>query len=312
MVFRLIADRALRAINPPAPEPRPPAPAIPLFYDFVTSGLEAAFEAACERLQVTSIQSPRRVPGSKSCGGPVEARDGTAGWVKVSGVPSGHENIRRERERSARAIANVRTPELLATTEWMSGAIEWQAVLTRFVALPDINQFVSDAGGSLARNDDWIAQLRATLNQIAAIPTAHYCLTEQYVAGAIVARFGPDAPRVAGEWHTAHGDLNWGNLTVPDLVVYDWETWGLAPRAYDAAYLMVHSFLDPNFMARLESEFSDEFSTESGCVGLLVACAEMLDFIEARRHDEHHGRNIKAIAHRGLARYFEAASGVRD
>jgi hypothetical protein len=38
----------------------------------------------------------------------------------------------------------------------------------------------------------------------------------------------------------------------------------------------------------------------------------MLNFIEARRHDEHHGRNIKAIAHRGLARYFEAASGVRD
>ncbi|MDT9702411.1 hypothetical protein, partial [Streptomyces sp. P17] len=64
-------------------------------------------------------------------------------------------------------------------------------------------------------------------------------------------------------------------------------------------------------MHRLEREFMDEFSTPSGCVGLLVACAEMLNHIEASDLDPQHARNIEAIAQRGLDRFF-AANSAKD
>jgi hypothetical protein len=199
----------------------------------------------------------------------------------------------------------VPTPRILACAEWESAGVEWHAVMTSLVSSPTIKQFFN-AGGSLAHDDRWVGLLRDVLGRIAALPTDHRCFSEQYVANAILARFGRDAPRFAAQWQTAHGDLNWKNLTAPDLVVFDWETWGLAPRAYDAAYLMVHLFEDIRIMERLEREYDSEFATESGCVGLLVACAEMLNFLEASGRDSRHSRNIEAIAERALRRHSDA------
>lgn len=303
MFFQSIARHVLDAVHPQGLSGNSPAPEA-LCYGFVTEGFDAAFDTACRRLRVRPLQNPIRGFGSKSCGGEVELTDGGAGWLKVSGIPRGSVNVRRERERSAGTFG-IRTPRILAATAWGAGGIDWYAVLMPQVSSPTIKQFV-DAGGSLAQDDRWIGLLRTALAQIAAIPTTQHRLTRAYVAQTILTRFGPDAPNVATEWRTAHGDLNWTNLTVPDLVVYDWETWGLAPRGYDEAYLMVHSIEDVSFMDRLEREFADDFSTQSGCVSLLVACAEMLNYIEADRLGAHHGRNVAAIAQRGLARYFDA------
>jgi hypothetical protein len=276
-----------------------------LVYGFVTSGFETAFTKAARRLGVTPLAG--RVNGyrNKSCGGPVRSADGAMQWLKVSGVPRRTVNVRREREKSAPDANGIRTPKVLATTEWRSRGIEWYAVITTPVDAPTVRQFV-DGGGSLAEDETWLGMLKTTLERLAEIPCTHHYLTEPYVTAAIVARFGDGAPNVAAEWRTAHGDLSWPNLTVADLVLYDWETWGLAPRGYDAAYLMVQSIWDVDLMHRLEREFLDEFSTPSGCVGLLVACAEMLNHIEASHLDPQHARNVEAIARRGLARYDAA------
>lgn len=273
-----------------------------LFYGYVTRGVEAAFAEACLRLQLTPLQEPRRGFGSKSCGGRVHSADGSISWLKVSGIPAGSVNIRRDREKAARHISGVRTPQILASLDWTSGGVDWYATSMTLAPSPTIKQFV--VTGSLAQDDRWISSLRDVLNQIAAIPTSHHRHNPEYVASAILTRFGPHAPRVATEWRTAHGDMNWANLTAPELMLFDWETWGLAPRAYDISYLMVHSIEDCAFMYRLEREFACEFETQSGCVGLLVACAEMLNNIEVNRLGMQHAHNVEDIARRGLNRHF--------
>ncbi|MEZ5820330.1 MAG: hypothetical protein R3D82_05945 [Xanthobacteraceae bacterium] len=301
MIFKSIASLVLMTVRPRIRTGRPDAE-VPLFYGFVTRGLDAAFEEACRRLKVTQMQTPQHSLGSKSAGGRIRFGDGSLGWLKVSGVPVGTMNPRRQREASPRVRNDIPTPQVFRTIQWTSKAIRWQATTMSLVVFPTVDRFLAD-GGSLAGDDEWIARLRTALSQIAALTCSHHCMTQEYVAHAILPRFGPDAPHVATEWHTAHGDLSWGNLTAPELFVLDWESWGLAPRAYDAAYLTVHSMEDVDLMLRLEQEFADEFSSSSGCVGLLVACAEMLNRIEAEQLDAWHARNIEAIAQRGLHRY---------
>lgn len=304
MFLRSAASRLVGALSPKdhsaiAPEN--------LVYGFVTRGFEKAFIRACRRLRVTPLSDRLHGFNAKSCGGLVRSADDSLQWLKLSGVPRGTTNMRREREKSMPVLDGLRTPQVLATTTWRSRGVEWYAVAMTPVSSPTVRDFL-DGGGSLAHDEDWLGRLRATLGQLASIPTTHRCLSEPYVAAAIRERFGAEAPTVATEWHTAHGDLSWANLTVPDLVLYDWETWGLAPRAYDAAYLMVQSIWNIDLMHRLEHEFRDEFATPSGCVGLLVACAEMLNYIEASGIDPAHARRVEAIARRGLERHAAARS----
>jgi thiamine kinase-like enzyme len=92
--------------------------------------------------------------------------------------------------------------------------------------------------------------------------------------------FGPDTPHVADEWHTAHGDTNWSNVTSPQLTLLDWELWGRAPRAFDLASLAAFACGEPELQQRLEAAFADELSTRSGQVAYLLALAEVLDLIE--------------------------------
>jgi hypothetical protein len=47
------------------------------------------------------------------------------------------------------------------------------------------------------------------------------------------------------EWITAHADLNWANLTGPQLWILDWVDWGRAPRGLDAANLWFGSLAVP-------------------------------------------------------------------
>jgi hypothetical protein len=304
MVLRSAASRLVEALSP---KDRSAIASENLVYGFVTKGLDKAFMRACRSLRVTPM--PDRIHGfqAKSCGGLVRSADGSPQWLKVSGVPLGTTNPRREREKAMPVLDGLRTPQVLATLTWRSRGIEWWAVAMTPVSSPTVRDFL-DGGGSLAHDEAWLGRLKATLGQLARIPTTHRYLSEPYVAAAIRERFGPDAPTIATEWHTAHGDLSWPNLTVPDLFLYDWETWGLAPRGYDAAYLMVQSIWNIDLMHRLEREFAGEFATPSGCVGLLVACAEMLNHIEASGFDPAHARNVEAIARRGLERHAAARS----
>jgi hypothetical protein len=58
-----------------------------------------------------------------------------------------------------------------------------------------------------------------------------------------------------------------------DLMLVDWENWGLAPRGHDAARLIVYSGLCPSTQKRLFSLFHTDLITPSGQISLLFAVA---------------------------------------
>lgn len=271
-----------------------------LSYGFVTRGLKAAFAQGCRRLQVKLQGKLTYSPLLKSCGARVRSADGFVSWLKVSGVPCGHPNERREREAAAWGIARAPMPTLIESVDWTANNVEWRALRTTLAPSPTLLQYMQAGGVSLAHDDRWIAALRDALEGVAATPTAFPRRTSEYVAGSILDRFGPDAPGVASEWRTAHADLSWSNVTVPELTLLDWETWGLMPRGYDAAYLIVHSLDDPLLMRRLESAFEEDLSTESGRIARLLACAEVLNRMKLESPAAASARLVEDIARRAL------------
>ncbi|MGH3885275.1 MAG: hypothetical protein ACRDSZ_01695 [Pseudonocardiaceae bacterium] len=71
-----------------------------------------------------------------------------------------------------------------------------------------------------------------------------------------------DRPTVT-TWSTAHGDLQWANLTAPAPYLLDWEGWGIAPAGYDAATLYCYSLLAPNTARRVYETFTDILDTST-------------------------------------------------
>jgi hypothetical protein len=114
----------------------------------------------------------------------------------------------------------------------------------------------------------------------------------------IVRRFGPDAPHFANEWQVVHGDVNWSNLTAPNLVLLDWESWGLGPRGFDAAELVAFSCHRPAIAQRLEAAFAEDLQSQSGRVAWLAMLAIILDMVDSRHMHSCYRRPVKQMARR--------------
>lgn len=303
VVIRLLRTRLPgMAWMAPAPPVAPSIPKLSLPYGFVTTGLEKAFAKACRRLAVKPLSPPLRSRLGKSCGAPVEASDGTQSWLKITGVPGGAANSLRLREAEAAAAVGISRPTILAIFNWVSQGVHWRALQTTLACSPTVA--TGRVFGSNLRpvSDEWITSLKTELAKLGRVETNHWHRTPEYVSAAVTERFGPGAPASVDEWRTSHGDLNWGNVTAPELTLLDWEMWGIAPRGYDYGYLLVHTGQDPSLMRRLEIAFVDELSTDSGRVGLLTACAEMLNYLETDVGDPHYWRAINDLAQRALDR----------
>jgi hypothetical protein len=83
-------------------------------------------------------------------------------------------------------------------------------------------------------------------------------------------------------------------------MLLDWEFWGAAPRGFDAATLLAHSFLDPALFRRIEAAFADDLNTRSGIAARLYQFASLLNKIEADLRDPREHRIAEAEARRLL------------
>lgn len=294
-------DDVTHDVVSPVKSASPPAAAHDqLVHGFVTDGLEAAFEFACTTLELTPQHTPSRSRLGKSCGAAVHARDGSRRWLKITGIPVNAVNRARAQEQASSDITGVPKPAILEIFDWRVGAVCWRALQTEHSISPVAGPHFGLELPPIS--DEWIENLRWATNCIAGIDATHYCKTPDAIAVEIRHHFGRDAPLWASEWRVAHGDLNWTNLTAPTLQVLDWETWGLAPRGYDLAYLIVNTGYNLDLMKRLEAAFADELRTPSGRVAQLAACAQMLDFVKGQMGDIAYQRGIEGVAERALSR----------
>jgi thiamine kinase-like enzyme len=191
-------------------------------------------------------------------------------------------------------------PEILHEFEITSSEVHWHAIQFSLALSPTVSDRAWIASPLRTIENEWLTELRQAIETVNRVPLTRWLVHPGRVARAIVQRFGKGAPYIIDEWRTAHGDLNWGNVTAPNLMLLDWEFWGAAPQGYDAATLLSHTFMDEELFRRIEATFVEDLNTPSGIVARLFRFAQVLDDVEAGIRDPREHRIAEAEARRLL------------
>jgi Arc/MetJ family transcription regulator len=137
--------------------------------------------------------------------------------------------------------------------------------------------------------DSWWTALQAGLEPLQRITTTERVAAdprEESFCNHFLALFGVEIDPERVEMTMSHGDLHFGNLTAPELVILDWENWGRAPVGYDAAHLLCSAILHPDIAARARAEFAGVLGTYSGAVALLTAASKYLHHVQSGEFPE--------------------------
>jgi hypothetical protein len=174
----------------------------------------------------------------------------------------------------ANAVTGAARPRVLDAVEWDESELRCRAeVMTVAPGHPVSSRMV--LSGPAPDATRWWEALRRNVDAVAATPTARTCLAAHTLAERVES-LGGRVDLTALVWTTAHGDLHWGNLTVPQCWLLDWEAWGTAPAGYDAASLLCVSLPDPAATAHVRTLFADVLDTPTGRIAQLAAVARFL------------------------------------
>lgn len=124
--------------------------------------------------------------------------------------------------------------------------------------------------------DEWLDQLRTSLDALAVTTTTREAKVQDDVTQQLREYFGDRIDPRVERWVTSHSDLHWANLTAPELVILDWEQWGIAPYGYDIATLYCHSLLVPKTAEAIQDRFSEVLESADGIRSQLLAASRML------------------------------------
>ena len=237
---------------------------------------------ACNRLGLTLVDQPKHGYLDRSRSATVSAADGALCWLKVNGITAGSAaQWLRTGEETADQIQGVPRPTIIKIADWNADDVQWRALLMSLAPCCTAASTPNDCPESKSISDAWIGDLKASFHEIGRLPSPRRRFEPKFMSHLLVDRFNLNAPIRVEEWRTAHGDMHWGNLTVPKLMLLDWELWGAAPPGYDAARLIAFSCARPELVERLRAVFTEELDTPSGRVTQLLACAELLATIES-------------------------------
>jgi hypothetical protein len=192
---------------------------------------------------------------------------------------------------AASVIPDVPKPGWLQSATWRdpAGTTVWRAEEMELVADP----VIAGTGAMLTTDpslpDSWWAQLRAALAALARFTTFRVSGRQELITrriSQVLGEAGHHLDTTITEWATSHGDLHWGNVTGPHLVILDWADWGLAPRGNDAACLWATALGVPAVADRVLTEFHDDLTTRSGRIARLWVTCNILRIAD-RRTDAH-------------------------
>ncbi|MGH3773240.1 MAG: aminoglycoside phosphotransferase [Pseudonocardiaceae bacterium] len=205
----------------------------------------------------------------------------------------------------ANTIAGVPKPKVLRTWEWTEGTTRLCAEL---MTLADGRQCspTPELRGPVELPSTWWRTLRESLQTLAMAPTSRTYLTEHEVARRLRVFFGDRADPTVSEWTTAHADLHWANLIAPNLVLVDWEGWGIAPAGFDAATLYLHSLIQPATAKQVRAELNEFLENPDGLVSQLYVTTRMLLRIEQGDYPD-----LAVPLHRNAEHVLEQLRGRR-
>ena len=202
-------------------------------------------------------------------------------WLRVSSVPVGKLNrLAGEGVVAAAQLVPESVPRarLISVLDWAEPGYAYQADLTQYIGAAVVAPERPDLDRDPGLTDQWWAELRRALAELATVETPTVRGRDGWIAEAFPRFLGIPAPeRIHRE--TGHADLRWGNLTADPLVLLDWERWGRVPVGYDPGLLHAHSLRVPAIAARIRAEFAHVLGTPAGRTGELVALAELLQAV---------------------------------
>ena len=206
-------------------------------------------------------------------------------WVRIEVCPLERLNLRGgSGVELAASISGIAMPQWFQGVSWLdeTRTLMWRADETEFVKEPAIKP-----GGTLTvdpnLSESWWDTFNTSLDSLMEHQTLRIAtptllpMTQARFTSAIHSVFS-NVETTVDEWATAHGDLGWANLTAPHCYFLDWEDWGIAPRGFDAAYLIGASLAVPVLADRVYRERKADLESRSGRLSLLYICA---GFIEA-------------------------------
>jgi hypothetical protein len=240
---------------------------------FVREGLDDRFAEACERLGVTRISPLNPSNTGHTRGAVVETADLQRHWLKVFGATS-PDHPPRKGEIASDALRGIRKPHLIRQIEWADGDALWTA---RLITLADnaVERTPWAGDAAAAVTDAWLEELKVNLDRLAPQPSAHIHVSPRILSAWLSHNYRLHCTFAPSEWVTSHSDLQWSNLTAPNLHILDWEQLGSAPIGYDAGMLIAYSCRNPALVTRLRRVFSPHLSTPTGMIAWLFITHQM-------------------------------------
>ncbi len=224
-----------------------------------------------------------RKPYTYGCEGRTLSAPTTDGkWLRLRSLPVDRwerDDWRGALEAEESVPAVVPRPALHRVDGWVQGSYGYRTELYERVDQEPVSEGpLLNAPPGLP--DAWWASLRAALDSLSTVVTTRETVRQERLDWAL-----PKFLRVALDtrvpaWATAHGDIQWSNVTGPELHILDWERWGRAPAGYDAALLFVSSLTEPTTAARVRQEFAHILDTPAGRFSQLVVASEYLQGME--------------------------------
>lgn len=201
-------------------------------------------------------------------------------WLRVSWAdPRWAEGEYWTGNADSASIMGVPKPVLRDTYEWGAANYRNRAEIMTLVADRPCSA-TQELRDDLDLPDRWWSDLRTALDTLAGQPTDRGHRDQQLVSRRLLAFFGSGIDPTVTDWVTAHGDLNWTNVTQPGLVLLDWESWGRKMIGYDAATLVVLSLRAPDTAAKVRDTFADIVDSPDGVRAQLAVIARYLKRVE--------------------------------
>jgi hypothetical protein len=179
-------------------------------------------------------------------------------------------------------LRGVPVPAWHAGVSWLDAG---RGAMWRADETARINQApIARASAAIGLPRSWWESLSAALKALACHKTPRMAtpdgeaITQGRVTSVIERIFPARVDTAISEWSCAHADLNWANLTGPELWMLDWEDWGMAPRGLDAARLWFASLTQPALAQQVTMQLNADIASRDGQIMALFECAEWLAF----------------------------------
>jgi len=187
---------------------------------------------------------------------------------------------------AAATLRGVPIPTWHAGVSWIDAdrGVAWRADETALIESPPIARSTNAADLPAS----WWASFDAALDNLAKQSTNRIATPDlepinQARVEAVIQKVFPECTSLALiEWTTAHADLNWANMTGPDLQIFDWEDWGRAPRGLDAANLWAGSLAVSDVASQVYTHRKTDLESGTGRIMRLFKCAEVLAWADER------------------------------